>query len=144
VFQVYNHQTVVSDSPEEIICNMDSLEHQHVQNMTMTRKNVYSRNTLPVYYHSMVFQKITEKYSWFVIGRCCNFHGINSTVEIAWDLFRIRGSAGRICQLENVKSYMSHLQRYTKIIKISHLANSVISILMQYWTYKCILIYPWA
>jgi len=22
-----------------------------------------------------------------VIGQCCNFHGINSTVEIAWDIF---------------------------------------------------------
>jgi hypothetical protein len=22
-------------------------------------------------------------YSWFVIGQCCNFHGINSTVEIS-------------------------------------------------------------
>ena len=65
MFQVYNHQTVVSDYPEEIICNTDSLEHQHLQNMTMIRKNVYSRNTLPVYYHSMVFQKITEnKNDW--------------------------------------------------------------------------------
>ena len=24
-----------------------------------------------------------------MIGQCCNFHGINSTVEIAWDIFRI-------------------------------------------------------
>jgi len=24
-----------------------------------------------------------------VIGQCCNFHGINSTVEISWDIFRI-------------------------------------------------------
>jgi hypothetical protein len=29
----------------------------------------------------------------------------------------LRGSAGRICHLENVKSYMSYLQQYTKIIK---------------------------
>ena len=29
-----------------------------------------------------------------------------------------RGSAGRICHLENVKSYMSYLQQYTKIIKM--------------------------
>jgi hypothetical protein len=28
-----------------------------------------------------------------------------------------KGSAGRICHLENVKSYMSYLQQYTKIIK---------------------------
>jgi hypothetical protein len=28
-----------------------------------------------------------------------------------------RGSAGRICHLENVKCYMSYLQQYTKIIK---------------------------
>jgi hypothetical protein len=28
-----------------------------------------------------------------------------------------RGSAGRICHLENVKSYISYLQQYTKIIK---------------------------
>ena len=26
-------------------------------------------------------------------------------------------NAGRICHLENVKSYMSYLQQYTKIIK---------------------------
>jgi hypothetical protein len=24
-----------------------------------------------------------------MIGQCCNFHGINSTVEISWDIFRI-------------------------------------------------------
>ena len=30
----------------------------------------------------------------------------------------LRGSAGMICHLENVKSYMSYLQQYTKIIKI--------------------------
>jgi hypothetical protein len=29
----------------------------------------------------------------------------------------LRGSAGRICHLENVKSYMSYLQQWTKIIK---------------------------
>jgi gamma-glutamyl:cysteine ligase YbdK (ATP-grasp superfamily) len=29
-----------------------------------------------------------------------------------------RGSAGRICHFENVKSYMSYLQQYTKIKKI--------------------------
>jgi hypothetical protein len=29
------------------------------------------------------------QYSWFVIGQCCDFHSINSTVEIAWDIFRI-------------------------------------------------------
>jgi hypothetical protein len=40
-----------------------------------------------------------------------------------------RGSAGRICHLENVKSYMSYLQQYTKIIKMptlktySHISN---------------------
>ena len=27
------------------------------------------------------------KYSWIVIGQCCNFHSINSTVEISWDIF---------------------------------------------------------
>ena len=26
---------------------------------------------------------VIVKYSWFVIGQCCNSHGINSTVEIA-------------------------------------------------------------
>jgi hypothetical protein len=31
----------------------------------------------------------------------------------------LRGSAGRICHLENVKSYMSYLQQCTKIIKKS-------------------------
>ena len=30
----------------------------------------------------------------------------------------LRGSAGRICHLENAKSYMSYLQQYTKIIKM--------------------------
>jgi hypothetical protein len=30
----------------------------------------------------------------------------------------LRGSAGRVCHLENVKSYMSYLQQYTKIIKM--------------------------
>jgi hypothetical protein len=29
----------------------------------------------------------------------------------------LRGSVGRICHLENVKSCMSYLQQYTKIIK---------------------------
>ena len=28
------------------------------------------------------------------------------------------GRAGRICHLENVKSHMSYLQQYTKIIKM--------------------------
>jgi hypothetical protein len=32
---------------------------------------------------------VVVSYSWFVIGQCCNFHGINSTVEISWDIFRI-------------------------------------------------------
>ena len=32
--------------------------------------------------------------------------------------FRIRGSAGGIRHLENVKSYMSYVQQYTKIIKM--------------------------
>ena len=53
-----------------------------------------------------------------VIEQCCNFHGINSTVDIARYIFRIRASAGRIRHLENMKSYMSYLQQYTKIIKI--------------------------
>ena len=35
-----------------------------------------------------------------------------------WDIFRIRGSAGRIRHLENVKSYMSYVQQCTKIIKM--------------------------
>jgi hypothetical protein len=30
----------------------------------------------------------------------------------------LRGTAGRICHLENVKSYMSYLQQCTKIIKM--------------------------
>ena len=30
----------------------------------------------------------------------------------------LMGSAGRICRLENVKSYMSYLQQCTKIIKM--------------------------
>ena len=30
----------------------------------------------------------------------------------------LKVSAGRICHLENVKSYMSYLQQYTKIIKM--------------------------
>jgi hypothetical protein len=30
----------------------------------------------------------------------------------------LRGTAGKICHLENVKSYMSYLQQYTKIIKM--------------------------
>jgi hypothetical protein len=30
----------------------------------------------------------------------------------------IRGSAGRICHIKNVKSYMWYLQQYTKIIKM--------------------------
>ena len=30
----------------------------------------------------------------------------------------LRGSAVRICHLENVKSYMSYLQQYTKMIKM--------------------------
>jgi hypothetical protein len=30
----------------------------------------------------------------------------------------LQGSAGRICHLENVKSYFSYLQQCTKIIKI--------------------------
>jgi hypothetical protein len=30
----------------------------------------------------------------------------------------LRGSAGRICHLENVKSYISYLQQYTNIIKM--------------------------
>ena len=32
---------------------------------------------------------VVVSYSWFVIGQCCNFQGINSTVEISWDIFRI-------------------------------------------------------
>jgi hypothetical protein len=30
----------------------------------------------------------------------------------------LRGSAGRVCHLENLKFYMSYLQQYTKIIKM--------------------------
>jgi hypothetical protein len=35
-----------------------------------------------------------------------------------WDIFRIRGSAGRIRHLENVKFYMWYVQQCTKIIKM--------------------------
>ena len=43
----------------------------------------------------------------------CIFHPTRINL---WAMI-LRGSAGRICHLENVKSYMSYLQ-YTKIIKI--------------------------
>jgi len=36
---------------------------------------------------------IVVYYSWFVIGQCCKFHGINSTVETSWDIladYRLR------------------------------------------------------
>jgi hypothetical protein len=39
------------------------------------------------------------------------------------------GSAGRIRHLENVKSYMSYVQQYTKIIKMSTLKTYFSSIL---------------
>jgi hypothetical protein len=35
----------------------------------------------------------------------------------------LKGPAGRICHLENVKSYMSYLQQYTKIIKKTYREN---------------------
>ena len=54
-------------------------------------------------------------------------HGINSTVEIARDIFRIRGSAGRIWHLANLKSYMSYLQQYTSIIKMPTLKTYYVS-----------------
>jgi len=31
---------------------------------------------------------VVVSYSWFVIRQYCNFQGINSTVEISWDIFR--------------------------------------------------------
>jgi hypothetical protein len=36
-----------------------------------------------------VHSNVIVLYSWYVIGQCCNFQGINSTVEISWDIFRI-------------------------------------------------------
>ena len=36
-----------------------------------------------IYYNAVV------SYSWFVIGQCCNFQRINSTVEISWNIIRI-------------------------------------------------------
>jgi hypothetical protein len=53
------------------------------------------------------------RFSKFLIYYFCylymSFHACEST---------IKGSAGRVCHLENVKSYMSYLQQYTKIIKM--------------------------
>ena len=50
-----------------------------------------------------------------MIGQCCNIHGINSTVEIAWYIFRIRDSAGRNRHLEILHVI---LQQCTNIIKM--------------------------
>ena len=33
--------------------------------------------------HDEAYSYVVVLYSWFVIGQCCNFHGINSTVEIS-------------------------------------------------------------
>jgi hypothetical protein len=35
------------------------------------------------------------------------------------------GSAGRICHLENVKSYMSYLHEYTKVIMILNIKGKI-------------------
>jgi hypothetical protein len=43
----------------------------------------------------------------------CIFHSMRINLRA----MILRGSTGRICNLENVKSYMSYLQKYTKIIK---------------------------
>ena len=44
----------------------------------------------------------------------CIFH----STRINLRAMILRGSAGRFYHLENVKSYMSYLQQYTKIIKM--------------------------
>jgi hypothetical protein len=33
--------------------------------------------------HEKDYSNVVVLYSWFVIGQCCNFQGINSTVEIS-------------------------------------------------------------
>jgi hypothetical protein len=40
----------------------------------------------------------------------------------------LRGSAGRICHLENVKAYMLYLQQYTKIGEKGSPANGNIDL----------------
>jgi hypothetical protein len=50
----------------------------------------------------------------YIIFFICIFH----STRINLRAMILRGSAGRIFHLENVKSYMSYLQQYTKIIKM--------------------------
>ena len=50
----------------------------------------------------------------YIINFICIFH----TTRMNLQAMILTGSAERICQFENVKSYMSYLQQYTKIIKM--------------------------
>jgi hypothetical protein len=51
-----------------------------------------------------------KKYYFFI----CIFHSTRMNLRA----MILMGSAGKICRLENVKSYMSYLQQCTKIIKM--------------------------
>ena len=68
-------------------------------------QNVWFRYT--VYY--IDFQNF-----WYIIFVICIFHSTRVNLRA----MILRGSAGRVYHLENVKFYMSYLQRYTQIIKM--------------------------
>jgi hypothetical protein len=59
----------------------------------------------------------------------CIFHSMRMNLRA----MILRGSAGRICHLVNVKSYMSYLQQYTKIIKMLTLKTYLV-IFDQNWS----------
>jgi hypothetical protein len=52
---------------------------------------------------------------WYIIFVICIFHSTRANLRA----MILRGSAGRVCHLENVKFYMSYLQQYTKTIKMA-------------------------
>ena len=65
--------------------------------------------------HDLVILFIIDfQFFLYIIFFICIFHStrMNRRAMI------LTGSAGRICHFENVKSYMSYLQQYTKIIKM--------------------------
>ena len=59
-----------------------------------------------------------------MIGQCCNFHGINSMVEISWDIFRILANHCLRHLVNNVAIHMITLEwRKLYCIWIFHCIN---------------------
>ena len=68
-------------------CKTNISTPKHI--LTWRRKTCITQNSCRCYQDLILNSNVVVSYSWFVIGQCCNFQGINSTVEISWYIFRI-------------------------------------------------------